>query len=163
MIVAVLTFAATFLAMEAVSYATHRWIMHGAGMGWHRSHHRPPAGSLERNDLFPLCFSALGVLLFVAASAAGSTVLWAIAAGVTAYGVAYLIVHEIVIHRRLAVPVPRSAYLAWLRDAHGDHHRSGGEPYGMLLPLVRSTARPGDVDRDVLDRAASTRSARARL
>ena len=47
-----------------VSYATHRWVMHGPGMGWHRSHHRPPAGRWERNDLFPLCFSVIGFALF---------------------------------------------------------------------------------------------------
>ena len=31
----------TFVAMEGASYVTHRWVMHGPGMVWHRSHHSP--------------------------------------------------------------------------------------------------------------------------
>ena len=137
---AVVTATAAFLAMELVSYAAHRWVMHGFAIGWHRSHHAPPSTRLERNDRFPLCFSVVGVALFTAASQ-GLAVLWPIAVGVTAYGVAYLVVHEIVIHRRLPVPAPGGRYLEWLRDAHRDHHLGGGEPYGMLLPLVRHRAR----------------------
>ena len=38
--------------------------MHGPGMVWHRSHHVPGPGRFERNDLFPPCFSAVGVTLF---------------------------------------------------------------------------------------------------
>ena len=154
---------ASFCAMEGVSYAAHRWLMHGPGMAWHRSHHLPPRGRFERNDRFPLCFSALGVALF----ALGTTVdglrplLW-VAIGVTAYGAAYLAVHELVIHRRLPVPVPSTRYLRWLRASHADHHRTSGEPYGMLLPLRSSGPRTSDGD--ALDRRlVSTRSARIRL
>ena len=139
-----------FLAMEVVSYAAHRWVMHGFAIGWHRSHHAPATRRLERNDRFPLCFSLLGVALFAAASL-GLPALWPVAVGVTGYGVAYLVVHEVVIHRRLPVPVPASRYLGWLRDAHRDHHLGGGEPYGMLLPLVRHRQRRAPLG-DPLDR-----------
>jgi beta-carotene 3-hydroxylase len=151
---------AAFAAMEAVSYAAHRWVMHGFGMGWHRSHHRPAAGRFERNDLFPLCFSALGVLTFAVATAgpAIAPLFW-VGVGVTAYGAVYLFVHEVYIHRRLGVPLPRVGYLDWLRDSHRVHHLYGGEPYGMLLPLVprglRARARAA--------RSARTRDARMRL
>jgi beta-carotene 3-hydroxylase len=161
---AVLLVVASFAAMEAVSYAGHRWVMHGPGMGWHRSHHQPPQGRTERNDLFPLCFSVVGFGLFAAASAGVAGWLWWVATGVTAYGACYLFVHEVHIHRRLSVPTPRVRYLDWLREAHADHHRRGGEPYGMLLPLVRDQRGGGDVDR--LERAAdraSTRDVRSRL
>lgn len=149
-----------FVAMEGVSYATHRWVMHGPGMVWHRSHHAPPRGHFERNDLFPLVFAAVGVALF-ALGAGPVPTLWGPAIGVTAYGAAYAFVHEVVIHHRLPFPAVRSPYLGWLRDAHRDHHRGGCEPYGMLLPLVR---RPGDGRGgiDPLDRS-STRTTRARL
>ena len=43
-----------FVAMEGVSYATHRWVMHGFALAWHRSHHAPATSRFERNDLFPL-------------------------------------------------------------------------------------------------------------
>lgn len=128
-----------FVGMEAVSYAVHRWVMHGIGYGWHRSHHQPRQGRFEANDRFPIVFSVIGITLFVLGTWWLSA-LWWLAVGVTAYGVLYMVVHDGFIHRRLPVPVPRSAYFDWLRAAHRDHHTGGGEPYGMLAPLVR---RPG--------------------
>ncbi len=132
-----LVLLAAFVAMEGVSYATHRWVMHGVGMGWHRSHHAPSQGGLERNDLFPVCFSFVGFGVFLAAAATGTGWLYWAGVGVTAYGAMYLYVHELHIHRRLGIHTPDLAYLRWLREAHRRHHMSGGEPYGMLLPLLR--------------------------
>lgn len=157
-----------FVAMEGISYLAHRFVMHGPGMGWHRSHHLPPRGGLERNDLFPLCFSTVGVTLFALATMGPAIrpLLW-VGAGVTAYGAAYLFVHEVYIHRRLPIGVPALGYLEWLRAAHRAHHRLGGEPYGMLLPLVprrrREQAAEGAVGAtDPLSRGARARPARAR-
>lgn len=170
MIVPLLVALGAFVAMEGVSYALHRWVMHGPGMGWHRSHHQPPTGRFERNDRFPLCFSALGIVLFaLGAWAPGLGWCTWVGLGVTAYGAVYLFVHEVHIHRRLPITLPRARYLDWLREAHADHHRTSGEPYGMLLPLIpRSAARstrPTDavLDRGVEERRASTRVARSRL
>ena len=140
-----------FVGMEAVSYATHRWVMHGVAYGWHRSHHQPRRGRLERNDRFPLVFASIGIGLFLLGRGPVPWMWW-IAIGVTAYGAVYALVHDVFIHRRLPIRIPASSYLVWLREAHGDHHRRGGEPYGMLLPLVRdrrpsgrsSTQRPLD-------------------
>ena len=156
----VLLFVGAFTVMEGVSYATHRWVMHGPAIGWHRSHHAPPRGRLERNDLFPVCFSALGVALFLLA-AAGWRHVWWVALGVTAYGAAYLFVHEVYIHRRVAVPRPTSRYLDWLRASHRVHHMSGDEPYGMLLPFVRRPKATSESGADLLDRR--NRCARPRL
>ena len=147
----IVLFVGAFTLMEGVSYATHRWVMHGVGMGWHRSHHAPTRGRLERNDLFPLCFSLLGFGLFLGATMAWPPLGW-VAAGVTAYGAAYLFVHEVYIHRRVPVRLPRLRYLEWLRASHRDHHLGGGEPYGMLLPAVRGHTRPSDRGADALDR-----------
>lgn len=173
----VLLAVAAFVAMEGVSYLAHRVVMHGAGMVWHRSHHVPTGSRFERNDLFPLCFSTVAVALFAVATMgpAIAPLLW-VGIGVTAYGATYLFVHEVYIHRRLPVRVPPLAYLEWLRSAHRVHHRTGGEPYGMLLPLVsrerreRAAADPGAVDPLARDprapraaRARRTRDARMRL
>ena len=142
-------FLAAFVAMEAVSYGAHRWLMHSRrGMAWHASHHAPPAGRFERNDLFPVCFSVVGIALFaIAAAGVVPGWVWWIAAGITAYGAAYLAVHELFIHRRLSVPLPRWRYLAWLRRSHAAHHADGAEPYGMLLPVM-SARRRRDVGDD---------------
>ncbi len=141
-----------FVAMEGVSYAAHRWVMHGFAMAWHRSHHLPVVSRFEKNDLFPVCFSAVGVLLF-ALGRGGWTAFGWVGLGVTAYGAVYLFVHEIYIHHRLPVQVPKLAYLEWLRDSHRLHHQSGAEPYGMLLPILRADARASAPARDPLERS----------
>jgi beta-carotene 3-hydroxylase len=155
---------AAFAAMELVSYASHRWLMHGPGMAWHRSHHQPPVGRFEKNDLFPLCFSTLGVAAFAAAALSERLEVFRwIGLGMTLYGVSYLFVHEIVIHRRLPLTLPARGYVRWLRDSHRIHHLFGGEPYGMLVPFIpRSLRERADGSaRAALDR--STRTTRIRL
>lgn len=178
MIVPLVVVAVTFAVMEVVSYLVHRFVMHGPGMRWHASHHAAPTPGAARNDLFPLCFSVLGVLVFAASAALSSRGVFWVGVGMAAYGVAYLFVHEIAIHRRVRVPVPDVAYLRWVRDAHLAHHVTAGEYYGMLVPVrVRasssSAGRTSRHDRragagvDALERgrrsARSTRRARGRL
>jgi beta-carotene 3-hydroxylase len=130
-----------FIAMEGVSYATHRWVMHGFGMRWHRSHHLPPKGRLERNDAFPLLFSLIGLGMFRVAFLTATTWLFWLGSGVAAYGLCYMLVHDVYIHRRLRCPIEDRRALDWLRDSHEIHHLYGGEPYGMLLPLVSKELR----------------------
>jgi beta-carotene 3-hydroxylase len=144
------------VVMEPVTYAVHRWVMHGPGLGWHRSHHRSSGAGLdrsqarfERNDLYPVTFAGVTVLALAAGfNLPGAAGLVPVALGVTAYGLAYLAVHDLYIHRRLPGLRFRSARLDRLADAHALHHRFGGEPYGMLVPVVprsvraRSTSEP---------------------
>lgn len=168
MILAVTLVVASFATMELVSYASHRWLMHGPGMAWHRSHHLPPAGPVEKNDLFPLCFSLVGAAIFAAALIDALTPLRWVGLGVTLYGAAYLFVHDVVIHARLRLPLPQAAYLDWLRRSHRIHHLFGGEPYGMLVPWVPRSLRrrAASLERDSLTRsspARSTRVTRSRL
>lgn len=140
--------AVSFLGMEGVTYLAHRFLMHGPGMAWHRSHHQRRRARFERNDLYPLTFA----VVTVAAMAAGASVkglgsLVPVGAGVTAYGAAYLFVHDLYVHRRLPALRARWAVLDRLADAHRIHHLFGGEPYGMLLPWVPA---------DLRERAAGT-------
>ena len=150
-----------FVAMEGVSYATHRWVMHGPGMVWHRSHHSPSPTRFEANDLFPVVFSVIGFGTFLAAALLGSVPLFWAAGGVTAYGLAYAFVHEVYIHQRIGVKVRDGRYLVWMRDSHQIHHSLGGEPYGMLFPVVSGARRAEAVRRAA--RRSSTRDTRSRL
>lgn len=136
--------AVVFVAMEAVTYATHRWVMHGIGWVLHRSHHRRLKARFEANDAFPVMFS--GVAMAVFALAGRWEPLWPVFGGITAYGVAYLAVHDLYIHRRLGTP-PSVPVLDRLAAAHALHHRFGGEPYGMLLPVVPSSVRQRSAER----------------
>ena len=140
----VLIVAVAFVAMEGVSYLAHRFVMHGPGLGWHRSHHRDGGnarGRLEKNDLYPVTFASITVLTMALATSFPSLrTVFVAAIGVTLYGAAYLFVHDVYIHGRLG-RLPRLPVLEWLANAHRVHHRTGGEPYGMLLPITAATLR----------------------
>lgn len=135
---AVLLTVAAFALMEPVTALTHRFVMHGFGIRWHRSHHEPARRALEANDLFPLVFSTATIaLLVVGVYGAGGDVLVPVGVGITAYGASYLFVHDLVIHRRLGrwLPLP-AGFLVWHRDAHNVHHLYSRAPYGFLAPVV---------------------------
>ena len=133
---------AAFAAMEGVSYLTHRFVMHGFGIGLHHSHHEPRHDGFELNDLYPMMFSSVAILSFTAGTFLPALRPLVLAGtGITLYGVAYLFVHEIYIHRRIALVRGRYRFLEWLRSSHRVHHLYGGEPYGMLLPLVPAALR----------------------
>lgn len=162
----------SFIAMEGVSYAMHRWVMHRIGMRLHASHHRPPQPGWEANDLFPVFFSMIGIAVFALASTGPQiTALWWVGAGVTLYGLCYLFVHEVYIHHRLPITIRQSRYLEWLRRSHRVHHLTGAEPYGMLMPVLSRRQRDraerldevAQIDDDVLERLVSTREMRSRL
>ncbi|CAA9259053.1 MAG: hypothetical protein AVDCRST_MAG50-2899 [uncultured Acidimicrobiales bacterium] len=132
---------AAFVAMEPMSYLAHRFVMHGPGMGLHRSHHSRLTTRFERNDLYPVLFAGITILAMAAGTMSPTLrVLLPVGAGVTLYGAAYGFVHDVYIHARLG-RLPRMAALEWLKDAHEIHHRFGGEPYGMLLPIVPARLR----------------------
>lgn len=139
--------ALAFVLMEPLTYVAHRWVMHGVGRRFHRSHHRrwpskgPDDPFLEGNDAFPAAFAAVTIVaLAVGFNVDGFGSLISVCVGVTAYGAAYAFVHDVYVHRRLPVRF-RSATLDRLAEAHDLHHRDGGEPYGMLLPAVPVAVR----------------------
>lgn len=154
--------AGAFVLMEPATYAAHRWVMHGLGWSLHRSHHRVgPRGDrlwerAEANDWFPVGFASVTIVA-MALGAYGPR--WAalvpIGIGVTAYGAAYALVHDVYIHGRLMASVPALRPLDRLAAAHALHHRYGGEPYGMLMPVVPRAVR-------VRAAPATTASLRAR-
>lgn len=144
---------AAFVAMEPITAATHRFVMHGIGVRLHRSHHRRAHAGLEANDAFPVMFAAVVCIgLWLGFNAPHLSDLVPIGIGVTLYGVAYALVHDVYIHGRLRLLGGRRvAVLDVLADAHALHHRFNGAPYGMLLPIVpahvrrRALARPAPV------------------
>lgn len=157
----VLIIAIAFVVMEPVTYAAHRWVMHGIGEFLHRSHHRPGSSGWEANDLYPVAFAAVvlvGMALGFNVNGLGDLV--AVGVGITLYGAAYALVHDVYIHRRvLGWRPPRSRVGDHLAEAHRVHHLYNGEPYGMLLPIIPAAlkARAARTQRNPLDPTASTR------
>ena len=132
---------AALVAMEGVSYLTHRFVMHGFGIGLHQSHHDPDETGFELNDLYPLMFSSVAISAFAVGTLASVAELVLVGIGITLYGVSYLFVHEVYIHRRLPLVKRRYRLLEWMKASHRVHHLFGGEPFGMLLPLVPADLR----------------------
>jgi beta-carotene 3-hydroxylase len=134
--------AAAAVAMEPVAALAHRFVMHRRGWSWHRSHHARPGGGLQPNDRYPTVFAgaALGAMA-VGSARPRWRVLLAIGSGVTAYGAAYVLVHDVCLHGRLTgVPFVRGRYLRAIAVAHRAHHASNGPPYGFLAPVSRDAA-----------------------
>ena len=133
----------TVVAMEAVAHLTHKYVMHGPGWGWHRSHHEPHDGLLERNDLYAVIFAGLAIALVVLAPARSGPLYW-IGLGMTAYGFLYFVVHDGLVHGRWPFRyVPKNPYLKRLVQAHRLHHADEGPEncvsFGFLYaPPVRT-------------------------
>lgn len=127
----------TFWAMEWIAWATHKYLMHGWLWVLHRDHHRGRPGRLQRNDAFFVIFAIPSWLCVMLGMMYASSTSVAIGAGIALYGVAYFVVHEVFIHRRLKLwRNTQSVYWLAVRKAHLQHHkhleREDGECFGML-------------------------------
>ncbi|MEJ7765842.1 MAG: sterol desaturase family protein, partial [Acidimicrobiales bacterium] len=84
-----------FVAMEGLTYLAHRFVMHGIGWALHRSHHQVSADRLEANDAFPCIGAAIAMIAFAVGFNVPVPGLVAVGFGVTAYGFAYMFVHDV--------------------------------------------------------------------
>ncbi len=138
---AILIVVATFVAMECIAWASHKYIMHGFGWAWHRDHHEPHNNRLEKNDLYGIVGAAMSISMF----AIGSPLVmgpgaWApgtwIGLGVLFYGIVYTLVHDGLVHQRYFRWVPRSGYAKRLVQAHKLHHATIGKEGGVSFGFV---------------------------
>lgn len=140
-----LTSLTVFFLMEAVAWATHKYVMHGFLWNLHESHHLPRHGALEKNDWFGLFFSIVAVVIFAAGYFVGPF-FTAVGVGVTGYGFAYLFLHDILTHKRFGIHIkPDSGYLRAVLRSHRVHHarrtKEGGVSFGFLVPVRTSRQR----------------------
>jgi beta-carotene 3-hydroxylase len=132
----------TVAAMEFVAWASHKYIMHGFGWGWHRDHHELHDKRLEKNDLFGLVGAAMSISMFAVGSplvmgdAAWEPATW-IGLGILFYGIIYTLVHDGLVHQRYFRWVPKRGYAKRLVQAHKLHHatvgKEGGVSFGFLV------------------------------
>lgn len=126
-----------FILMEPVTYLAHRFIFHGFGYGLHHSHHYPPGRIFERNDVYPLVSALLTMsVIAIGVFVPGCAALIPIGFGMTVYGVIYFFIHDLMIHRRMPWLKVKRARFRWHYLAHRVHHLYGGEPYGLLFPVI---------------------------
>lgn len=137
---------ATIVLMEAFSIVAHKYVMHGFGWGWHRSHHEPRTGWFEKNDLYAVVFAGIAIALIYAGTRGRHPLEW-IGAGMTAYGFLYFVAHDGLVHRRWHFTyTPRRGYLKRLYQAHRLHHavagKDGAVSFGFLYaPPVATLKR----------------------
>lgn len=128
----------TFGLMEAITWLTHKYVMHGFLWYLHSDHHQPGyPGIFERNDAFFLIFAIPSIALFYWGIHPSLNYLFFIALGILLYGIAYFLIHDVLIHRRLNwFHNTKNPYLRALRKAHKVHHKhlgkEEGECFGML-------------------------------
>lgn len=157
----------TVVGMELFAAFAHRYIMHGFGWGWHRSHHEPRQRWFELNDLYAVVFAAIAITL-IALGTAGAWPLQWIGAGMTAYGLLYFIVHDGLVHKRWPFRyIPRRGYLNRLYTAHRIHHAIKGREHGLSFgflyapPVARLKSELRDHQASLREDAARDRHAAA--
>ncbi|MFN8257169.1 MAG: sterol desaturase family protein [Bacteroidales bacterium] len=140
-ILTILVVLITFCVMEGVAWLAHKYLMHGFLWFLHEDHHLPTfkktGGFFEKNDWFFVIFAFPSMILYITGAIFANPYLFASAIGITLYGFAYFVFHEVVFHERLLwFSKWRNTYIRALRRAHGAHHkhhvRENGECFGLL-------------------------------
>ena len=128
----------TFLGMEGITWLTHKFVMHGFLWYLHEDHHKKGPGFFEKNDAFFVIFAIPSWLCIMLGSMSHLYWVVSIGFGIALYGLAYFLVHDIIIHQRIKLFTRSNhPYIKSIRWAHKMHHRnldkSEGESFGMLL------------------------------
>jgi beta-carotene 3-hydroxylase len=129
---------AAFVGMEGVAWLAHKYVMHGLLWKLHQDHHKKESDAfLEHNDFFFLIFALPGIAsLFFGMRNEYDFLFWT-GVGITLYGLAYFLIHDIFIHQRFKIfKNSDNGYLKAIRRAHKIHHKhltkEEGECFGML-------------------------------
>jgi beta-carotene 3-hydroxylase len=138
----------TFILMEAVTWCTHKFVMHGFMWYFHEDHHQPKYENIfERNDFFFVIFAVPSIALFYFGVHPALNYLFFIGLGILCYGIAYFLVHDVLIHQRFKwFKNTNNRYLKGLRKAHKIHHKKlykhDGECFGMLFVPFKYFQKP---------------------
>jgi beta-carotene 3-hydroxylase len=139
----ILITTATFFGMEGVAWLAHKYVMHGVLWQLHEDHHKKnPTSFFEKNDYFFLIFAIPGIICLALGIYSSLHALLFIGLGITIYGFAYFMVHDIFIHQRFKVlRNTDNFYFRAIRRAHKMHHKhlgkEDGECFGMLWVPMR--------------------------
>ena len=133
----ILVLTGTFLLMEGITWCTHRFVMHGFLWYLHKDHHQVEPGFFEKNDAFFIIFAIPSMLLIYFGTFNQMWWQQATGFGIMAYGFAYFMVHDVIIHQRFKwFTRSNNRYIRAIRWAHKMHHKhlnkEQGESFGML-------------------------------
>uniref|UniRef100_A0A0E0KU99 beta-carotene 3-hydroxylase n=1 Tax=Oryza punctata TaxID=4537 RepID=A0A0E0KU99_ORYPU len=127
------------VGMEFWARWAHRSLWHASLWHMHESHHRAREGPFELNDVFAItnavpAISLLAYGFFHRGIVPG--LCFGAGLGITLFGMAYMFVHDGLVHRRFPVgPIANVPYFRRVAAAHKIHHmdKFEGVPYGLFL------------------------------
>ncbi|WP_070138438.1 sterol desaturase family protein [Crocinitomix algicola] len=129
---------AAFFFMEFMAWFTHKYIMHGFLWNLHEDHHKPTGKLFQKNDLFFLIFAIPSWLTIMFGFIYNNSISIGIGFGIALYGLAYFLMHDVLIHRRKKwFDKTDNRYFKAARKAHKVHHKNqekeDGKCFGMLI------------------------------
>nr|CAC95130.2 beta-carotene hydroxylase [Crocus sativus] len=127
------------VGMEFWARWAHRALWHASLWHMHESHHRPREGPFELNDVFAIINAVPAIALlnfgfFHRGLLPG--LCFGAGLGITLFGIAYMFVHDGLVHRRFPVgPIADVPYFQRVAAAHQIHHseKFEGVPYGLFM------------------------------
>ncbi|XP_059629192.1 beta-carotene hydroxylase 2, chloroplastic-like [Cornus florida] len=127
------------VGMEFWARWAHRALWHASLWHMHESHHKPREGPFELNDVFAItnavpAISLLSYGFFHKGLIPG--LCFGAGLGITVFGMAYMFVHDGLVHKRFPVgPIANVPYFRKVAAAHQLHHsdKFNGVPYGLFL------------------------------
>ncbi|XP_050379262.1 beta-carotene 3-hydroxylase 1, chloroplastic-like [Argentina anserina] len=127
------------VGMEFWARWAHRALWHASLWQMHKSHHRPRDGAFELNDVFAIVNAGPAIALLSYGffnQGLFPGLCFGAGLGITVFGIAYMFVHDGLVHRRFPVgPIADVPYLRKVAAAHQLHHTYilNGVPYGLFL------------------------------
>nr|UQV25527.1 beta-carotene hydroxylase 2 [Heracleum moellendorffii] len=136
------TFSLAFGAAVGMEYWArwaHESLWHDSLWHMHESHHKPREGAFELNDVFAIINAVPAIALLAYGffhKGLFPGLCFGAGLGITVFGMAYMFVHDGLVHKRFPVgPVANVPYLRKVAAAHQLHHmeKFNGVPFGLFL------------------------------
>lgn len=127
------------VGMEYWARWAHEVLWHASLWHMHESHHRPREGPFELNDVFAIINAVPAIALLSYGFFNKGLVpglCFGAGLGITVFGIAYMFVHDGLVHKRFPVgPIANVPYFTRVAAAHQLHHsdKFKGVPYGLFL------------------------------
>ncbi len=124
-LVLIFVFLVSFFSMEIITWAVHKYVMHGFLWVLHQDHHENRHDRFEKNDLFAVLFALPTACMIIFGLHLNLEILATIGFAVFTYGIAYFLLHDVIFHKRFSFLriKPKHPYLIRLIRAHVAHHR----------------------------------------
>ena len=113
--------------------------MHGFMWLFHKDHHIRDGRKIEWNDMFAVIFAIPSILLIYFGTVYPDNYLLGPGIGITLYGLAYFLFHDVYVHQR--IPILKNFSNRYLRatvKAHLEHHNPKAHyNFGFLFAPLR--------------------------